>query len=540
MNKPSPQNDDLHSTKTGGAVKNVQAADEDSRHAEIKKDIVQTSVAWSASETVFRFGNANAEFFKGYSGIDNETGKVFAKGLEVISQHKVNPDPIYTANNIKQQAGYSAEVAATSKDNAEAIIQNSKVRFSRSDDLACYGRNHTVVDRVQLLNGEIIAGSESQMKFMGDRETLFRRIAEENKQGKSDYSRYRGIKLELPSEQFEGAEQFCRDKANELRQRADVVQQNGNAAVADKLRREAANYDQLAGNVTDSGLTTEQAIFYREHPEIATALDIARTSHRAGMEGARYAAIIGGAISLLQNGLSIAQGNKDMSVAVKDVVFDSAKAAAIGYGTAFVGSAIKGGLQQCGNQTVRALAKTSAPTLALHVCLSLTRSIKRYVNDEITEAELLTEVGEKGAGMLSSGMMAALGQVVIPVPFVGAAIGGMIGYTLSSIFYQSALDAAKGAEMSRERLRRTKAIQEAARINIAEEQSRLDAFIGREMPQLQHETQKLFMALTVSNQCVDNISAVINEYATLLGKRLEFQSMNEFGNFMISDCTLSI
>lgn len=510
------------------------------RNVELTDDFANTTVALSISETVYRFGSANAEFIKGYRGFDNETGQRFAKGLKGISQHKVNPDPIHAANNIKQQAGYSAEVAVTSKDNAEAIIKKSKVRYSRSDDLAYYGKNHTVVDRVQVLNGEIIAGSETQMKFVGDREALFKRIAEENKQGKSDYSRYRGIKLELPSEQFEGAEQFCRAKANELRQQADVVQQKGNKAVADKLRREAANYDQLADNVTDSGITTEQAVFYRKHPEIATALDIARTSHRAGMDGAKYGAIIGCVISLVQNGFYVAQNNKEISEAVKDMVVETAKAGSIGYGTAFTGSVIKGTMQQCGNETVRTLAKTSVPTLALNVCLSLGSSIKRYVNDEISEAELLTEVGEKGAGMLSSGMMAALGQLAIPVPFVGAAIGGMIGYTLSSIFYQSALDAAKGAEMSRERLQRTKAIQEAARINFAAEQSWLDAFISREIPQLQQETQQLFLALDTCSLSTDAISTAINQYATLLGKQLEFRSMADFDDFMRTEHPLTL
>ena len=503
---------------------------------EIPRDIISAGVALSTNETVSRFGSASAEFIKGYSGADKQSGQRFAKGLADIAKHKVNPDPIEAAKNIKQQAGYAAEVAATSRDNAEAIIQRSDVRTSRSDDLSQYGRNHNVVDRVQVLNGEIIDGSQAQMKFVGDRDQLFERIARED--GK--FARYRGIKLELPSEQFDGAEQYCRDKASELRQQADKVQQKGNLEAADKLRQKASNYEQLADNVKDSGLTTEQAIFYREHPEIATALDIARTSHRAGMEGAKYGAIIGGCISLLQNGLSAAQGQKEMGEAAKGVVVDTAKAGALGYGTAFVGSAVKGAMQQSAKQTIRTLAETSAPTLVVNICLSLGGSVKRYVTGEISEAQLLTEVGEKGAGMLSSGMMAALGQLVIPVPFVGAAIGGMIGYTLSSLFYQSALEAARGAEISREKLKRTQVIQEAARARIAEEQFKLDAFMCREIPQLQQATQQLFTSLSTVNQSADALSAAINQFATLLGKQLEFQSIEEFDTFMSSDQPLTL
>ncbi|MNF61523.1 hypothetical protein D3C84_431700 [compost metagenome] len=198
-------------------------------------------------------------------------------------------------------------------------------------------------------------------------------------------------------------------------------------------------------------------------------------------------------------------------------------------------------MQQSSNQTLRTLAGTNAPALAINICLSLGSSVKRYVTGEISEAQLLSEVGEKGAGMLSSSMMAALGQLAIPVPFVGAAIGGMIGYTLSSLFYQSALDAARGVELSRQQLARIRAIEAAARDQIAEEQAQLDDFTRREIPQLQQETQRLFAIVNVAgNGSADALAAAVNQYATLLGKQLQFQSIAEFDDFMSSDSPLTL
>ncbi|WP_433767695.1 hypothetical protein [Pseudomonas putida] len=562
---------------------------QDDNREEIARDITRTAAALSTSETVSRYGSANAEYLKGYSGVDHETGQKFAKGLADIAKHKVHADPDLAKQNIKQQAGFSAEVAATSRDNAEAIISGSKVRTSRSDDLPHYGRNHNVVDRVQILDGQIIEGSQAQMKFVGDRNQLLDDIARED--GK--FTRYQGTKLELPSEQFEGskayyleeakklreraqsiaadpakadqviklqreaeafeklvaskdfqpkpAADYCRDQARQRRLNADAAEKNGNTDAAAKLRREADNYDQLADNVSDSGLTTEDAIFYRKHPEFATLRDIARTSHRAGMEGAKYGAAIGGSISLLQNLLATAQGDKAVGEAVQDLAVDTAKAGAMGYATAFAGAALKGGMQQSSSQTLRTLSNTNAPALAINICLSLGSSVKRYVTGEISEAQLLTEVGEKGAGMLSSGMMAALGQLAIPVPFVGAAIGGMIGYTLSSLFYQATLDAARGVELSRQQLARTRAIQAAARDRIADEQARLDAFTQRELPQLRKETEHLFAIVNSdASASADVLAAAINQFATLLGKQLQFQTMAEFDDFMNSDLPLKL
>lgn len=506
--------------------------------SEIHADTLRAGVALSAREAVGRFGSASAEYIKGYRGIDNETGQQFAKSLAGISKYKVNAESAEMArNNIKQQAGFSAEVAATSRDNAEAIINDSKLRTSRSDDLLQYGKNHNVVDRVQILDGEIIAGSQAQMKFVGNRDVLFKDIARED--GK--FARYRDVKIELPSEQYEGAKEFCQQRAERLREQAQEVEQYGKPDIAAKLRSEAANYEQLAENVTDSGLTTKQAIFYREHPELATLRDIGRTSHRAGMEGAKYGALIGGCISLLKNSFAVVQNEMECRDAAKQVGQDIVKSAALGYATAAVGATIKAGMQQSGQQVLRGLANTSAPTLVVNICLSLCSSIKRYVNDEISEADLLIEVGEKGAGMLSSGMMAALGQIAIPIPFVGAAIGGMVGYTMSSIFYQSALDAAKGVEFSRVNLARVQAIEAVARVQIAEEQAELDAFMLRELSQLHRETQQLFVAVNaVGSGSVDELASAINQYAALLGKQLQFESMAEFDDFMLSDQALRL
>lgn len=516
----------------------TETVQQQAREGERRAGAIRAGVALSARETVERFGNASAEFIKGYQGVDYQTGQTFSRSLAGIAQYQVCTDSEKAAlDNIKQQAGFSAEIAATSRDNAEAIIKRSPVRSSRSDDLSQYGRNHNVVDRVQLIDGKIIEGTQAQMKFVGHPDQLLKAIARPD--GK--FARYRGVLLELPSEQYTEAKAICQQQAEALRERAAAVEQHGKADVAAKLRAEAANYDELAGNIRDSGLTTEQAIFYRKHPELATLRDMARTSHRAGVEGAKFGALIGGCISLLKNSFAVVQGETTLRQAGVEVGQDALKAGAFGYGTAAAGAFIKAGMQQSSHQALRGLANTSAPTMVVAVCVSLGCTIKRYVEGDIDETELLMEVGEKGAGLLSSGMMAALGQIAIPIPFVGAAIGGMVGYTLSSLFYQSAVDAAKGARASGENLARVRAIETSARARIAEEQAALDAFIAREFAQLHHDTRSLFAAVeATANGNTDALAAAINHYATLLGKHLQFETLAEFDDFMLSDQPLCL
>src|SRR5690606_24231071 len=137
--------------------------DDDKDKKEIVIDIKKTTISLSVSETVFRFGSANAEFIKGYAGIDRITGQIFNKSLKGIAAGKVHPD--YLDQNLKQQAGYAAEVVATSRDNANAIIDNSSVRSLRSDDTVEYGRNHTIVDRVKVQDRKSTRLNSSHVKI---------------------------------------------------------------------------------------------------------------------------------------------------------------------------------------------------------------------------------------------------------------------------------------------------------------------------------------------------------------------------------------
>ncbi|MBC3242971.1 hypothetical protein HU723_27680 [Pseudomonas lurida] len=505
--------------------------DPNAHQGQTQADIAQTATALATNEVVSRFGSANAEYIKGFTGVDNEVGKQLSKGLKGISSE---------GTGVKHRAGWAAEVASTSRDNAQAIINKSTERTIRSDDLNRYGiqtegKYREAVDRVRVdAKGNIIYEAQTKLEANGNR------VANQVSHEEHKYSKYFGKKLELPSEQVDDARAYCRRRAAGLRKHAETAELEGKTELAEKFRERANKFDKLEReDIVDLGITTEQAVDYVNNPKGETLKDIGRTSHQAGLEGAKVGAVVGGSISLLTNLFSVALKKKELVEATQDLAIDTAKAAALGYGTAFVGAAIKGGLQQSSSQTMRTLSKTNAPAMVVDICLSLGDSIKRYVNDDISEAQLLHEVGEKGAGMISSSMMAALGQAAIPIPFVGAAIGGMIGYTLSSMFYHVALEAAEGVEHSRVHLARSQAIEAAAREQIAEEQARLDAFTRSEIPQLQQATLQLFSTAGIASSNVNDMAAAINLYAGLLGQQLQFQSISEFDDFMDSDSPLT-
>lgn len=495
------------------------------------------AIGAAATETVGRYGSASAEYVKAYTGIDNETGQTLSRGLKKIAGYSA---PDETA--IKQQAGFAAEVHFVADKNAENIIAGNPTRTVRTDDRPQdFGGNHPVYDHFEVVDGKLVAGSGSQMKFT-DYKELLRGIAQGQEGKSNDLSRYRGVPLNLPSEQVGPAKEHCAEQARKLREQAERLERQGKSDLAALKRQQADNYDKLKEDIRDSGMTTEQALEYRRNPGMSTIKDIARTSHRAGVEGAKFGAAIGGAISAVTNLVAVMQDDKEVGQALLDTAVGTGKAAAVGYGTAFAGSAIKGLMQQSGNATVRTLSKTSLPAMAVSVCLEVGSAAALYARGEIDGTEFLELIGEKGAGMLAGGLGATLGQIAIPVPVLGGLIGGMVGYTLSSLIYKDALAAFKEAKEAREDYLRIKAYCEEAREAMEAYRARFRQEFDEWLEEGRAEISECLAAMDAATRDgrIDGFAHAANSLAACMGKTLRFADRPEFDRFMDADEPLAL
>jgi hypothetical protein len=106
-----------------------------------------------------------------------------------------------------------------------------------------------------------------------------------------------------------------------------ALEQQGKSELAQKYRENIENYKKLENKITDSGMTTEQAIRYRLNPEWETIIDITDVSHQAGSEGAKFGAMIGGSISLVSNIIAVYSNQKEFSEAAIDTARDTLVAA---------------------------------------------------------------------------------------------------------------------------------------------------------------------------------------------------------------------
>ena len=496
-----------------------------------KSSIELAAQAGAASEVVDRYGSAVKEHHVAYSGVDNESGRKLTRGLKKTAQSKVNSE--YREQNIKQQAGFAAEDKYTARQNADKIIKKEGTRYSRTDDLG--NVNDPLYDHKQIdLFGNEILGSGEQMKFVGSspKECL-------NKLASQKFEKYldADATITVPSDYYEGIIEEAEKEIESLKQQLQYAEQNNNPQWADNIRKRIAKYEKIRKSLKNSGISNKEALEARLHPKLSTAKDIARVSHRAGIEQAKYGAAISGGTSLIRNVVAVTKGEIEPTDAALSVVKDTGEGAVTAYATAFAGSAIKGTMQNSGSQYIRSLSKTNAPAAMVVSTIDVGKTMVKFAKGEISGVECLEEIGEKGTSHLSAAMFAAVGQIAIPIPVVGAMVGSMVGYALSSSFYKELTQSLKEAKIAREE-----------RIRIEKECQEARAMIAEYRIQMQKTIQQYFAShIKVFNEAISGIDEAMltgdidlflkssASIQTKLGYTPEFSNMSEFQSMMESD-----
>lgn len=508
-------------------------------------DILNAGMAGASYETIQRYGDAAKQHFVAYSGQDNELGKTLVKGLKQISEEKINSE--YKFQNIHQQAGFSAEVKDVARANAENIINGNPTRKIRTDDLG--NVNDPLYDTVSMdANGNIIDNSGAQMKFLGMSEKDPNGIGDakralEKLQSKK-FQKYldADAKIDVPSDQYDKIILEANDKIRNLSEQLENRRNAGDVEQAKILEEKINKLEKIKTNLRKSSLSSKEAVFARMHPKLSTAYDVAKISHRAGVQTAEFSAVIGGSVSIVKNLVSVCKGELQPEDAVKNVVKDTAKGAAVGYGTGFVGATLKGAMQNSGNKYLRSLSKTNVAGTVVAVAVSATKTLNRYFKGEIDGVECLENLGEQGTGMVSSAMFSVVGQMAIPIPVVGGLIGGMIGYAISSATYGILTESLKEEKLSKEeRVQVEKVCNEHIEMICAyraEVEQIINEYLIDSMSVFRESFSGIKNALAIGD--VDWVIENANTITENFGGKAQFSSMGDFNNKMIQKSTFRL
>jgi uncharacterized protein (DUF697 family) len=514
------------------------------KNNERKNDtIINAGLASAQAEVVQRYGEAVKVHLVSHGGYDNETATELSKSLMKIFGYKINPD--YAKSNIKQQAGFSAEVKTAAIEDAERIIKRDKSRkVTRTDDMKVQsdgkgndigGTNDKLYDIAEVdLDGNYIEGSARQLKYVGETP---KECADGLLNKKWDKYRDADIPIEVPADFYDKMKIDLAKKEGELKKQIAAAEEKGKTDLAIKKKAELERVEKTSANLKKGKLTKDEAIKARLRPTLSTAKDILKVSHRSGIEAAKSGVAIGGGISFIRNAVAVLRDEKEPIDAVADVVCDTAGAGTLSYATGFCGAAIKGAMQNAPTKYVRALSKTNLPGIVVTVTWETGKTLKRYADGEIDGTECLTELGEKGTGMLASAAGATLGQLLIPIPIVGGLIGGMVGYAMASSYYNQLVDALNDAKLGHEERLRIEAECHEAIIAITEYRMEMELAIQKYL----HEYTQIFEEAIFEIETAYNtgdvgsfISGAVRITKKLGGEPL-FETKKEFDEKMKSD-----
>ena len=248
-------------------------------------------------------------------------------------------------------------------------------------------------------------------------------------------------------------------------------------------------------------------------------------------QAALAAAVVGGAMSAVRNGVAVFRGDKGVGEAVRDASVDAARSGVRGAAVGATGAvirtaAVRGGLQSLAKANV-ATALAAAAVESGVIAWQLTRG-------EIDAAEAAERLGRTGVATGSGLFFGGAAALLIPGPGWAVA-GSMAGYMLASSLYQGCLAILKGARLAEEEADQLVALADAAIAQLtsqrAEFEARLDEALEARDERWAHALTRvdLAMASATPEGAVDGLS----DLAVLFDSQLAFRSRADFDRFML-------
>ncbi|WP_100976050.1 hypothetical protein [Helicobacter pylori] len=413
-------------------------------------NITDAAIVGAVSEESALYASANREHL---SVLDR---------LEEISKRKINPN--YINQNINQQAGYSAEIKEQAHVNANNILAGKRERVCQYDDLssekkaqikkpfpdyATPSKNHEIVDYISVdEKGNVIPSTATQSKFVGkDGVECFEKFLSK------DYEKYlkNGMKMEIPKDFFGDFQRAVNTRIKSLESQIAKQKGLGDFQKAAHLEEKLQKCKTIKANTRSASITKAEAIEARLNPKLSTAKDVASVSHQAGMNAAQTGALIGGGVSLIKNVYECIANGKDPMKALKHTAIATLKGGALSYSSAFASSSLGGWMQSSANKVIQSLGKGSVPAMIVGAGVASCKVFIDYCHGKINGKELLKQLGKANTTLVSSGAMAFAGQALIPIPVVGALIGGFVGAVLSETCFNALLKAREEAKLARQR-----------------------------------------------------------------------------------------
>lgn len=265
--------------------------------------------------------------------------------------------------------------------------------------------------------------------------------------------------------------------------------------------------------------------------------NMAQNFHSSGIKTAVETGKITTVISTITNIKKVISGEIEADEALLNITKDGGKAALIGYGMGGSLSTVGNMMSNSKSAFIQSLGKANVPGNIITAVLVTGNTLKSYANGEITTEECIIQLGEKGLGIATTGYSMALGQSLIPIPIVGAAVGALFGSMVTSNYYNYLVNSVKQSQLESEE--RKKIIRECEETLI--EVNKLNSQLKEYAYSYFKDYKGCFdEALGIIHEAFKNgdangIIAGANQITKKLGGKVYYENTDQFNDFLFSD-----
>lgn len=258
---------------------------------------------------------------------------------------------------------------------------------------------------------------------------------------------------------------------------------------------------------------------------------------QSGFQAAEEAALMTACLSGARNIVAVIKGEKTTEEALRDLARDTVASGGTAFALGGSVTVIARSLSSASSPLVQNLVKAGLPGKVVSGVMAAGGTLLQYGQGKITAAECITQLGNTGCAAVWTGYAAAAGQVLIPIPFVGAMVGSLVGGALYGTIAGQFMAAAAEARAAREQYEAVARITAENIARLRKERAEFQAVCTRLFQERGRAIQEGYDQFVLADLegDFDQMAAGLNRIAGAFGQDLGIHSQEEFENLMEDD-----
>lgn len=239
----------------------------------------------------------------------------------------------------------------------------------------------------------------------------------------------------------------------------------------------------------------------------------------------------------MQNAVAVMEGKLDADEALANTAATAVKAGASGYAIGYGTTALMATMRNSSTALMRTLSNTGLPAAVVSSAVLSVQAVCDCLRGKISAGDCLQQVGKNTLTVTSSMAYATAGQALIPIPVVGAVVGGLAGYALTAGCLASLMEARESARLAHEERLRVEAECNQAIAAIRSYRAEMNRYTTLYFTQQRDLFNASFaqMKKALMLDDVDGFIDGVNHITRGLGGDVEFNTLDEFEARMDDD-----